>query len=441
MLPLNNIMKKKIAAQTFGCKINQYETACMLDNFFEAGYEQVDFNEKADVYLINSCTVTNRTDYKSRNALRKALAQKEKSPEIKIVITGCYAQINRDEIAKIGDIDLIIDNNHKNQILSILNGKEYNFSDIFEYSDFEELSTETMLDHSRAFLKVQDGCDFFCAYCTVPYGRGKPRSRAIDKVIDQVKKLVNHGYSEFVIGGINLGLYGIDFDDKEKCNLQYLLKKIEEVDGVEIIRLSSIEPQLFTPGLMSFLKNSKKIAPHFHIPLQSGSNELLRTMGRHYNTSEFKKTIEELRNIFPTAAFGFDLIAGLPGETDHLFQETFDFLSNINFTYLHVFPYSRRPGTRAYDMKNQIKGNITKERVKRLTELSDRKKEQYIEFILNNKIKLKGIIETRAEMHWTSLTDHYVRIYCTSNEVDTKDVVCFIPERKYLNGLEVELID
>ena len=249
--------KKKIAVQTFGCKINQYETACILDTFLEAGYQRVDFNQIADVYLINSCTVTNRTDFKSRNALRKALKVKEKYPQTIVIITGCYAQINMEQIKEIGDVDLIVDNNSKDKILQFIKTKDTNFKDIFSYKEFAELSTDTMLDRSRAFLKIQDGCDFFCAYCTVPFGRGKPRSRDPQKVIEQVKSLVEHGFHEFVVGGVNLGLYGRDLD--QTIDLAHLLKSMEQINGVEIIRLSSIEPQLFTDSLLDYIEESNKI--------------------------------------------------------------------------------------------------------------------------------------------------------------------------------------
>jgi len=301
---------KKVAAITFGCKVNQYETACILDDFQKAGYEITEFKNLADVYIINSCTVTNRTDYKSRNAIRKALEFKKNNPDIKVIVTGCYVQINREKVKELGPVDLIVDNNQKNRIFDFLNNDLPEFTDIFSVFDFAELSTANIPDKARAFIKVQDGCNYFCAYCTVPYGRGNPRSRDPMNVIKQVETLVASGYKEFVLGGVNLGLYGLEKQDK--YHLPELLKDLEQIEGVEIIRLSSIEPQLFNDELFNYLRDSKKIAPHFHIPLQSGSDTILKRMHRHYRVMEFRLLLEKLLELFPAAAVGLDIIAGLP---------------------------------------------------------------------------------------------------------------------------------
>ncbi|MDO9576842.1 MAG: tRNA (N(6)-L-threonylcarbamoyladenosine(37)-C(2))-methylthiotransferase MtaB [Candidatus Cloacimonadales bacterium] len=424
---------KSITAITFGCKVNQYETSCILDAFVQHGYEVVDFNETADVYIINSCTVTNRTDYKSRNAVRKALSQKEKNPNIKVVVTGCYSQRNRKEILKLGPVDLIVDNNEKSKIYEFIDNS--NLAGLTNHAEFDELFTTQMIDHSRAFIKVQDGCDYYCAYCAVPFARGTSRSREPENVLKQIKVLVEHGYHEFVLGGINLGLFG-----REKaCNyfLSNLLKDIEKIEGVELIRISSLEPQLFTDDLLDYFRSNPKICPHFHIPLQVGCDELLAAMGRKYATTEFAQTIQKLKNIFPDAAFGIDVIAGLPGETDELFQKTFSFLQALDFTYLHVFSYSLRPGTRAANMLQQVHGSIIKSRSNALTELSQRKAANYIEKILVEKTPLRGIIEKKKSEYWTALSDHFIRIYLQSDETLEKKYLHFLPLRKRFDGVEV----
>ncbi len=425
---------KKIASITFGCKINQYETACIVDDFTQAGYQIVEFNKPADIYIINTCTVTNRTDYKSRNAIRKALDQKQINPQIKVIVTGCYSQRKKDEIDALGEVDLIVDNNSKSKIFEKLNSKENLFRDIKDQHDFDEMSTTRMLDKTRAFIKVQDGCDYYCAYCAIPYARGHSRSRKREKILEQIEKLVANGYKEFVLGGINLGLYG----EGTGYSLAKLLYEIEKISGVKLIRLSSIEPQLFTAELLEYFKVSKKICHHFHIPLQVGCDELLSRMGRRYSTEQFQNVISKLKKIFPDAAIGIDVIAGLPGETEELFQQTHLFLSNLDFTYLHVFSYSKRPGTRAEKMKGHVNGKIIKERSNKLIAISDAKLAEYTNYIVDNNIELRGVIEKITNEFWTALSDHYVRIFLKSDEKLEKKYLHLSPVSKLFDGVEVE---
>ncbi len=428
--------KKKIASITFGCKVNQYETSCIVDDFTRAGYQTTEFNNLADVYIINTCTVTNRTDYKSRNAIRKALNKKLINPSVKVVVTGCYSQRKKNEIEKLGDVDLIVDNNSKSKIFEGLFSGNQLFKDINEQHDFDEISTTKMLDKTRAFIKVQDGCDYFCAYCAIPYARGCSRSRNKDNILNQIKKLVDKGYKEFVLGGINLGLYGVEYD----YSLAKLLYEIELINGVELIRLSSIEPQLFTDELLDYFTKSNKICHHFHIPLQTGCDKLLSSMGRHYTTEQFQNTITKIRKIFPDVAIGIDVIAGLPGETEELFQKTHDFLSNLKFTYLHVFSYSKRSGTKAEKMKGHVNGNIIKQRSNELILISSIKLAEYTKFILENNINLMGVIEQKTDDYWTALSDHYVRVYVKSDEDLEKKYLHLNPISKKYDGIEVNII-
>jgi threonylcarbamoyladenosine tRNA methylthiotransferase MtaB len=428
---------KKVAAITFGCKVNQYETSCILDEFSQHNYKITNFKEKADIYIINSCTVTNRTDYKSRNAVRKALAQKEKNPKVKVIITGCYSQRNQEEILDLGPVDLIVDNNEKSKIYDFIENS--NPSASIDKSEFDELFTTQMIDHTRAFIKVQDGCDYYCAYCAIPYARGTSRSRKKENVLKQIEALTEKGYREFVLGGINLGLYGKEKD--ENYFLVDLLKDIEKIDNVKLIRLSSIEPQLVTEDLLEFFKTSNKICPHFHIPLQTGCDELLKKMGRRYTTSEFNETISNIKKVLPTTAIGIDVITGLPGETEELFNKTYNFLSELDFTYLHVFSYSKRPGTRAAEMSNHVNGKIINKRSNQLNELSKAKTNEFIDSILFENLQLQGVIEQKKDSYWTALSDHFVRVYLKNDNALEKKHLHFKPIGRIYDGIEVEIAE
>lgn len=429
----------KLAVATFGCKINQYESAGIIAQFEEHGFQHVNFDQEAQVYVVNSCTVTNRTDYKSRNAIRKVLKRKQLNPNITLIITGCFVQRNLEEIKSMGDIDIVVDNQHKNIIYDLYCAKQDSFDDIMKYKEFSEMKATEMYDRSRAFVKIQDGCNFFCTYCAIPYARGRSRSRKKEDVLKQIKILVDNGYHEVVLGGINMGLYGQDIYDD--YFLADLLADIEKIDHLDNMRLSSIEPQLFTEEVLAYFKTSRKITPHFHIPLQSGSDTILLAMKRHYNTAEFRQTITNIISIFPNAAFGIDVIVGFPGETEHLFQETYDFLASLPITYLHVFTYSRRKGTPAYTMKNQINGTIKKERANKLIALSSSLTNKYIDMVLTNKLELTAIVEERSDGLWTSLSDHFVRIYYQGKELHKKQRIRVRPICRFKEGLKVEIID
>jgi threonylcarbamoyladenosine tRNA methylthiotransferase MtaB len=430
-------LAKRVAIQTFGCKINQYESSCIINEFKENGFEKVDFSEKADVYIINTCTVTNRTDFKARNAIRKISKIKEENRDVKLIVTGCYAQRAEKELKKNQAIDFIVDNNNKSKIYRIINGENYHFDDVLNAKNFDEFSTEVMEEHSRAFLKIQDGCDFYCTYCAIPYARGHSRSRNPQKIIAQISELIQNGYKEIVLSGINLGLYGNDLEDD--INLAKLLYQMEKIEGLELIRLSSVEPQLFTDELLDFFKNSKKLCHHFHIPLQSGSDTILKAMKRHYLTAEFQSQIEKIKNIYPDSAFGIDVITGFPGETNELFEETFSFLEKLDFTHLHVFTYSPKIGTPAALMKNQIKNSLKKERTNRLLNLSEIKKLRFSETLIRKNQILSGIVEEKSDGYWTLLSDHFVRVYFKSDENLKRELVVLNPKESFLDGVLAEL--
>ncbi|MCF7912930.1 MAG: tRNA (N(6)-L-threonylcarbamoyladenosine(37)-C(2))-methylthiotransferase MtaB [Candidatus Cloacimonetes bacterium] len=429
----------KIAALTFGCKINQYETVCIINEFYQAGWQQVDFSQQADLYLINTCTVTNRTDYKSRNAIRKALKHKAGNPDCRIIVTGCYAQLNYQAIKELGDIDYIIDNNHKNMVFQIFQSRhEPGFADINKEHDFAEQTTDSMLNRSRAFLKIQDGCDYNCAYCAVTQARGPSRSRHPQNILLQVNALAAKGYSEIVLAGVNLGLYG--YDKKDNYYLTELIQDIAQIPDIKMIRLSSIEPQLFSARLLTYIQNSTKICPHFHIPMQSGSDEILLNMGRNYSQSDFRELINALQKASPFAAIGLDVIVGLPGETEELFQQTKAFLEEMPFAYFHVFPYSHRPDTRASEMPDQVHGTVTHQRAQELTALSLQKKAAYQQKLIDNKIVLSAVIEDISPYGISGLSDHYIRIHCPSGSAVPGDLVQGIPIRALGEDLMIEVI-
>ena len=366
---MNNI--KKVAFCSLGCKVNQYETNAMAQKFIENGYKVVEFDEFADVYIVNTCTVTNVADRKSRQMLRRA---KEINNKSILVACGCYAQVAKEELKKIEEIDLIIGNNEKNDIINIIenhaseNGTEEQVSDVMYKCEYVELGSTTYTEKTRAVIKVQDGCDRFCSYCLIPFARGHIRSRKIENVIDEVKKIVDEGIKEIIITGIHVASYGRDF--KNGTSLIDLLEEINKIENLHRIRLSSIEPVIITDEFVQRLSKLDKICDHFHLSLQSGCTETLKRMNRRYTAEEFEQATKRLRAKFPNASLTTDVIVGFPGETEEEFNETFEFLKRIKFYQMHIFKYSSRKGTKAAVMPNQIDGKIKEERSKRLIELS-----------------------------------------------------------------------
>ena len=370
---------KKVAFCSLGCKVNQYETNAMAQKFVANGYEIVEFDEYADVYIVNTCTVTNIADRKSRQMLRRA---KEINKDATLVACGCYAQVAKEELKKIPEIDLIIGNNEKNDIISIIEnhiaqkGTEDIVSDVMYKLDYVELGTTTYTEKTRAVIKIQDGCDRFCSYCLIPYARGHIRSRKIENVIEEIKKVVEEGINEVVITGIHIASYGRDFKG-ENIGLIDLLEEINKIKGLHRIRLGSIEPTIITEEFVKRLSKLDKICDHFHLSLQSGCTETLKRMNRRYTTEEFKEVTKRLRTKFPNAALTTDIIVGFPGETEEEFNMTYEFLKEIAFYKMHVFKYSQRKGTKAAVMPNQIDGKVKEERSKKLIELSNENEYNY----------------------------------------------------------------
>ncbi len=423
-----------VAIVTLGCKVNQYESACILEPFLNAGWRQVPFSENADVKIVNSCTVTNRADFKSRNAVRRAL----KHPETKVVLTGCYVMRHPNDFRD--EKVLVVDNADKHKIFDLLDSPSTQFHPLDGTERYIETFTTQMSERTRAFVKIQDGCDFRCAYCAVPDARGKPRSRDPKSVIRQVEALSENGFREFVLGGINMGLYGADID----FPFSRLLLELDRLPQVKRLRLSSIEPQLFTDELLDTFTRMKTLAPHFHIPLQSGSDEVLARMGRRYDTGQFRSLIERLSGMFDLPAFGFDVIAGFPRETDRQHREAVDFLASLPTTYLHVFAFSKRSGTPAATMKQQVHGNIIKQRCQELEALSEQKKQIYIERLIESRTRLSAIAEKSGPDWLEGMSDRFVRIYRKQEKswsILEGDLFSGASMNKHFDGIELMCYD
>ncbi len=367
-----------------GCKVNMYETNAMMQIFLNNGYEIVEFTDIANIYVVNTCTVTNMADKKSRQMLRKV---KSINPNSILVAVGCYAQVAKDELSKIPEIDLILGVNEKKDILEHIEKYKQNnieISDVLHKKEFAEFGSITYSEKTRAVIKVQDGCDRYCTYCIIPYARGRVRSRKPENVLNEIKDIAKKGIKEVVITGIHVASYGKDF--KEEYKLIDLLEEINNISGLDRIRLGSLEPTLITKEFVDRLIKLDKICNHFHLSLQSGCDETLKRMNRRYTTEEFSKSVEILRKAYPEVSLTTDIIVGFPGETEEEFNTTYKFLENIKFYKMHVFQYSPRKGTKAEVMPNQIDGKIKESRSKKLIELSNKNEIMYNEKYIGRKI-------------------------------------------------------
>ena len=396
------------AIHTFGCKVNIYESEYVTNLMLEHGYKMLDFNseKEADIYIINTCTVTNEADKKDRKLIHTTRSNHKDSI---LIVMGCYSQLNPDLI----DADIVIGNKYKSEIIELINEYQNNKQKIVKVdnitkTNFEDMYINRFLTHTRAFVKIQDGCNAFCAYCAIPYARGGLRSKNFDKVISEVTNLVSNGYKEIVLTGIHTGRYGIEMN----TNLETLLKELVKIKGLLRIRLSSIEINEITDGIIKLIKENPIMAKHLHIPLQSGSNTILKSMNRLYDKETFIKKVEHIRKEIPDISITTDLILGFPGETDELFKETLDTLNKIKFTKVHTFPYSKRNGTKAASMPNQIDGNTKKCRVREVINLSNKFEIEFYKQKIGN--TYDGIIETRKDGKKIVITTNYIPI-----EIDT----------------------
>lgn len=419
-------MTKKASYITLGCKLNYAETSTYERNFIKAGYESVPWNSKADLYIINTCSVTEHADRKSRNIIRKI---HRTAPEATIVVTGCYAQLKRQEVEALEGVSLVFGADEKSSLvkrtLDLIDGKASAGPAENEYRTMPSDSATFAAyssgeERTRSFLKVQDGCDNFCAYCTVPFARGRSRSISIDTAVSEAEKIAAAGVKEIVLTGVNTG----DFGRKSGESFLELLKRLNAVEGIERYRISSIEPNLLTEDIIDWIASGTKFQPHFHIPLQSGSDTILKDVGRKYTTEFFAEKIDYIRSkmnpkpgetypdgsLKPSVFFGIDVIAGLPGETDELFQETYDFLKNrIRPAFIHIFPYSRRAGTRSAMRKDQVQDCVKTKRVEMLEGLCRSLNEEFIES--QKGVKEKVLFEESCtDGKMSGYTGNYIRV-------------------------------
>lgn len=423
-------MERTVAFYTLGCKVNQYETNAMEQQFIQNNYKIVDNTEKADIYVINTCTVTNMADRKSRQMLRRV---KEINQSAVIVVCGCYAQVAKTELEQIPEVDIILGINEKNKIVQIV--EEYlasknniiEVADVSKQKEFLDFGDVTYTEKNRAVIKVQDGCNMFCSYCLIPYARGRIRSRKIENVVSEIKKIAKQGIKEVVITGIHVASYGKDFENGN-IRLINLLEEINKIEGIARIRLSSLEPTIVDEEFAQRLAKLEKICDHFHLSLQSGCDATLKRMNRKYTTARYKEATEILRKYYPNANFTTDVIVGFPGETNEEFNQTYKFLKEIGFYKMHIFKYSPRKGTVAEKLPNQVDGNIKEERSRKLIELSNNMQNEKNSHYIGKTVKV--LFEEYENEYYKGHTTNYMVV-----KVKTKEQEGFIDNIK-----DVEII-
>lgn len=413
-------MGRRAAFHTLGCKVNAYETEAMEELLQTAGYDIVPFTEQADVYVVNTCSVTNMAERKSRQMLHRA---KKLNPEAVVVATGCYVQVSEEEARADAAVDLVLGNNQKRQIVTALDAyfEGRAFDDVLadvEKEQYEELEVSTVLEHTRAFVKVQDGCNQFCSYCIIPYARGRVRSRRMQNVIAEIKRLAEAGIQEVVLTGIHLSSYGREIDGES--HLIELIEAIHPIDGISRIRLGSLEPRIITEEFVGRLKKLHKVCPHFHLSLQSGCEETLKRMNRHYTPEEYYEKCKLLRAAFENPAITTDVIVGFPGETDEEFDKTRQFLEKVHFYEMHIFRYSRRKGTRADKMENQIPEEIKAQRSGVLSSLESQMTKEFRTKWTGACVKV--LLEERQEINGVSyMVGHTPEYIKCAVETDAPD--------------------
>jgi len=404
-------MMKTVAVSTLGCKVNQFESQALMESLEKQGYRIVPFGEKADVTIINTCTVTHRADFQSRQMVRRA--HRIHSNTL-LVVTGCYAQIDPERLSKIEGVNYLLGNQEKNRILSLLPSMERGeapqilVDDIRREVLFADTPVRSFRNHTRAFLKVQDGCDARCSYCIVPHARGRSRSLVPGKVLGHLKDLKQRGYREVVLTGIHLGAYGLDLNPS--VSLEKLLEEVEDKETPLRIRLSSIEPKDFSPVLIRLLSQSSKICPHLHIPIQSGDDDILKKMNRNYDHFFLSDLIRDLHEKILNLSIGADLIVGFPGETAERFQKTLALISSLPIAYLHVFPFSRREGTPAAQDSERVSEQEIKIRAENLRALGKEKRQAFYRRFLHKELNVLVEERRRKEMEWKGLSRNYIPV-------------------------------
>lgn len=428
---------KKAAFYTLGCKVNQYETEAMAELFAAAGYEICDFNDKADVYVINTCSVTNMGDRKSRRIIRRA---KRSNPDAVIAVTGCYAQTAPDEVLEIEGVNIVIGNNDRKNIVNLVEDLEStaninHVTDIMTIHEFEELHIKQYSNRTRAFIKIQEGCNQFCSYCIIPYARGPVRSRPMNEVIDEVKKLAANNFKEIILVGIHVASYGTDL---ENTSLAKLITEVDKIDGVERIRLSSIEPMTLNQSFIDSIKDSKKLCRHFHISLQSGCDETLRRMNRKYTTAQFKGIVDGLRSVFDDVAITTDIMVGFPAETDEEFEHTVEFIRDVSFADAHVFQYSQRRGTPAAKRPDQISPDVKEKRSKIVIAETKKTRDAFIQRFIGKTMRVLFEQPARDGL-FEGKTDNYITVHAPS-DTDLNDRFRNVLLERNENGIVIGTI-
>ena len=431
---------KKVAFYTLGCKVNQYETEAMLELFEKEGYEKAETEDYADVYVINTCTVTHMSDRKSRQYIRR---MKKKNPDAIIAVVGCYSQVSPEEILSIDEVNLVMGTNDRKKIVEEVkkidaSRKVSTVDDIMKVKAFEEIEINKTNGKTRAFMKIQDGCDRYCSYCIIPYARGRVRSRDLESIVKEVENLASNGYKEVVLTGIHVASYGKDIKDSD-IKLLDVIKQINDIEGIERIRLSSVEPILFTDEFVEAVSTMDKVCPHYHLSLQSGCDETLKRMKRRYTTEEYKAIVDRLRAAIPNVSITTDVIVGYPGETNEEFDKTYEFLKDIELTHMHVFKYSPRKGTPAATMENQVDPSTKHDRSEKLLQLNEENFNKFGQKMLDKEFNV--LFEQKVgDNKYEGLTENYVKVIVESDndiseqilKVKIKDV-----KNEFLEGILV----
>ena len=448
---------KNVALHNLGCKVNSYETEVMQQKLVEKGYHIVPFDTKADIYIVNTCTVTNIADRKSRQMLHRA---KQLNPEAVVVAVGCYVQTGQESLLKDKSVDLCIGNNRKRDIAEILEeyfrrqgeeaGEKPSCSrpeektlgnttilDIAHTLEYEEAQLAGTAEHTRVYIKIQDGCNQFCSYCAIPYARGRVRSRRLSDILAEVQALTEAGYREIVLTGIHISSYGIDFEDKiydGNSRLTELVEALHEVPGIQRIRLSSLEPRVVTKETARRLAALPKVCPHFHLSLQSGCDATLKSMNRHYTTGEYYTSVEYLRSSFERPAITTDVIVGFPGETEAEFQQTKEFLEKVGFYEMHIFKYSRRSGTSAAEMPGQVSEQVKRQRSNELLVMEKRQSESFRRAYIDREaeVLLEETVELGGELWRVGHTKDYVKVAVKADEAPPANTVVRVKVRGFL---------
>ena len=407
---------KKVAFHTLGCKVNQYDTQSMLEKFLERGYEAVEFHEKADVYIINTCTVTGLGDRKSRQMIRRA---HRINPDAVIAVVGCYAQTASEEVISIPGVNLVLGTQDRDKIVDLVEqaketGTAINaVGDIMKVREFEEIPISSYEGKTRAVLKVQEGCNQFCSYCIIPYARGPIRSRRPESVVSEVERLVDAGFKEFVLTGIHVASYGKDLGDTD---LLSLIQSVHSIEGVERIRLGSLEPTFITQDYVNKAVELPKLCQHYHLSLQSGSDSVLKRMNRGYTTQQYRQAVDTLRKFMPNVAITTDIMVGFPGESQEEFNETMDFVREIRFSKIHVFQYSPRAGTKAANFPNQVAKDLKEQRSRELIELGKELEKMYFASFLGREEQVLFEEESKNKKGlYEGYTQHYIRVAARGN--------------------------